>query len=298
LGTPICPDCYDYQRAALFNAPAGDLWRRTTIALRRALARALGVPGRQLNQLVRVSYVKVAEYQARGAVHLHVAIRLDGPDPFAPPPAGCTTAVLEVAVRAAVARVAVPDPLGGPAYRWGAQLDVRPMHAGGELTASAVAGYVAKYATKATDQLGRGLDRPLTPARLRAVDAPEHISRLVEACWRLGPHPKLAALRLRKWAHMLGYRGHCTTKSRAYSVTFRALRAARRAWVAVRRHGPSVQLDRDGRVLPPRGVEVVAGWAYEGRGYATPADALLARTLAHEHREARRVAREELSAVA
>jgi hypothetical protein len=303
LGTPICADCYDYQRAAIFNALAGDLWRRTTIALRRELARALGIPARHLRRHVRASYVKVAEYQARGAVHLHAAIRLDGIDPadldrILPPPPGCTTAVLERAVRAAVARAAVPCPLGGPAYRWGAQLDVRPLHAGGELTAERVAGYVAKYATKATDQLGRGLDRPLNPARLGALDAPEHVRRLAWACWQLGAHPKLARLRLRKWAHMLGYRGHCTTKSRAYSVTFRALRAARRAWAAVRRHGPAVKLDRNGRPLPPPGVEVVAAWAYDGRGYATPADALLARTLAHEHQEARRVAREELTAVA
>jgi hypothetical protein len=192
----------------------------------------------------------------------------------------------------------VPCPLGGPAYRWGAQLHVRPITSGGELTAGRVAGYVAKYATKATEGLGRGLDRPLTPARLRMLDAPEHVRRLAWACWRLGTHPNLARLRLRKWAHMLGYRGHCTTKSRAYSVTFRALRAARRAWAAARRHGPTVQLDGDSRPLPPPGVEVVAGWTFAGRGYTTPADALLARSLAHQHHEARRVAREELTAVA
>jgi len=130
------------------------------------------------------------------------------------------------------------------------------------------------------------------------LDAPEHVRRLALACWQLGAHPNLAGLRLRKWAHMLGYRGHCTTKSRRYSVTFRALRAARRAWAIVRRHGPSLQLDGDGRPLPPPGTVTVAAWAYAGRGYATPADALLARSLAHEHHEVRRVAREELTAVA
>jgi hypothetical protein len=97
---------------------------------------------------------------------------------------------------------------------------------------------------------------------------------------------------------MLGYRGHCTTKSRHYSTTFRALRAARRAWAAVRHHGPTVQLDLDGRPLPPPGTVTVAAWTYAGRGYATPADALLARSLAHQHQEVRRVAREELTAVA
>ncbi|MFF8267732.1 replication initiator [Streptomyces sp. NPDC016562] len=37
-------------------------------------------------------------------------------------------------------------------------------------------------------------------------------------------------LNLRKWAHMLGFRGHFSTKTRAYSTTLGALRAARAAW--------------------------------------------------------------------
>jgi hypothetical protein len=35
----VCPDCYDYTGAVLFNAFAPELWRRFTIALRRTLAR-------------------------------------------------------------------------------------------------------------------------------------------------------------------------------------------------------------------------------------------------------------------
>ena len=38
--------------------------------------------------------------------------------------------------------------------------------------------------------------------------------------------PRLAAC-----AHAFGYRGHCLTKSRRYSTTFKALREAREAWV-------------------------------------------------------------------
>ena len=30
LGQPLCPGCYDYEAAVLFNAYAGDLWRRFT----------------------------------------------------------------------------------------------------------------------------------------------------------------------------------------------------------------------------------------------------------------------------
>jgi hypothetical protein len=43
----------------------------------------------------------------------------------------------------------------------------------------------------------------------------------------LGGLPELGSLRLAAWAHMLGFRGHFSTKSRAYSTTFSALRAER-----------------------------------------------------------------------
>ncbi len=39
LGQPMCGDCYDYTAAVLFNAWAGDLWRRFTTYLPRHLAR-------------------------------------------------------------------------------------------------------------------------------------------------------------------------------------------------------------------------------------------------------------------
>ncbi|MEV4111421.1 replication initiator [Nonomuraea sp. NPDC049695] len=42
----------------------------------------------------------------------------------------------------------------------------------------------------------------------------EHARRLIAACMRLGSHPGLADLRLTHWAHMLGFRGHFSTKSR------------------------------------------------------------------------------------
>jgi hypothetical protein len=97
---------------------------------------------------------------------------------------------------------------------------------------------------------------------------------------------------------MLGFGGHCTTKSRRYSVTFAALRAARRAFAARRRHGPDVALDRDGRLLPPEGMFMVGDWQYVGRGYSTTADAWLATSMAADHQQARRLAREELNRVA
>jgi hypothetical protein len=39
LGRPLCPDCYDYNAAVVWNAHASELWRRTVITLRRQLAK-------------------------------------------------------------------------------------------------------------------------------------------------------------------------------------------------------------------------------------------------------------------
>ena len=153
----------------LWNALAGRLWSRTTIYVYRALAQLVGVPERELRRLVRVSFAKVAEYQKRGAVHFHAIIRLDAatdcgcPACVTAPPSGFTAELLEQAVRQAAATVAVPCPAlyegQGVALtaRWGEELDMRPINGDddGELSAEQVAGYIAKYATKGTEALGR-----------------------------------------------------------------------------------------------------------------------------------------------
>jgi hypothetical protein len=300
LGTPICVDCFDYQRAVVWNALAPQLWKRTTIYLRRALARQAGLIAVEAGRQVRLVYVKVAEYQKRGTIHLHVIVRLDGPDPHTPPPPWATVELLAAALRQTTTQVALACPLGGPPLRWGDQLDLRPVRdSSGERSADEVAGYLAKYATKATEGLGAALDRPITSlTQLNRLALPAHTARLVRACWMLGGQPATAALGLRRWAHMLGYGGHCLTKSRYYSTTFRALRAARRAFTARRHHGATVALDRDGRLLPPARTIAVAGWEYAGRGWSTPADAWLAWSMAADHHQARQLAREELSHVA
>ena len=47
LGRPMCPDCYDYEAAVLFNLHATALWRRFTTYLPRHLARLAGVTGKR-----------------------------------------------------------------------------------------------------------------------------------------------------------------------------------------------------------------------------------------------------------
>src|SRR5207302_7090780 len=79
----------------------------------------------------------------------------------------------------------------------------------------------------------------------------QHLRRLVRECWRLGAMPQYRKLRLRAWAHTLGYRGHWTTKSYRYSTTFSELREARR------RHAASDEPDD----------VVLTQLSYAGRGY-------------------------------
>src|SRR5215813_6515497 len=74
LGQPMCPDCYRYDLAVLFNAYVGDLWRRFITYLPRHLARLAGITQKALLSQVRIRFVKVAEYQARAVVHFHAVI--------------------------------------------------------------------------------------------------------------------------------------------------------------------------------------------------------------------------------
>ena len=311
LGEPLCARCYQAGAQVLWNALAGRLWSRTTIYVFRALAQLAGLTEEQLRRLVRVSFAKVAEYQRRGAVHFHAIIRLDAatgcgcPACVAPPPAGFTADLLERAVRQAAATVAVPCPVVDDdqavtlVARWGEQLDVRHISEAGdtddqELSAEQVAGYVAKYATKSTAALGVTLDHRIGEIELEGLDVPAHVAELVRACWELGGRPSLAGLRLRAWAHMLGFGGHFSTKSRRYSTTLGALRRARVAFAIRRRRGGNLPLDAWGRPEDDQAVLAVASWHYLGSGYQSTGEAWLAASAAARAREARRVAKEEL----
>ncbi len=291
VGSPICPDCFDYRSAVVWNALAGELWRRTTIAARRSLARAAGIPATKLSAHVRVSFAKVVEYQHRGVVHLHAVIRLDHPDqPADPPPAPFDTELLATAIQhaATTAAVAYPATAGlDGAARWGTQLDLRPIGGVGTVP-GVVAAYLAKYATKSTDPAGH-LDHRLERADLDTLDhhLTPHLARMVRTAWDLGARPELEALRLQAWAHTLGFRGHWLTKSRRYSTTFAALRAARADWHT--HHHPA---GTDTGSTPGETVSV-GDWRYAGTGWTNDGDAWLAATAAARHAETRRTARQE-----
>jgi hypothetical protein len=122
-----------------------------------------------------------------------------------------------------------------------------------------VAAYIATYATKSTEALGVALNRRINDAvELDAMPVRPHVAKLVRTAWELGDNPRLKRLRLRRWAHQLGFGGHWSTKSRRYSTTFTALRRARVANALARRHGTTQPLDLWGRVVSEEATVVLS----------------------------------------
>ncbi|MFC9245198.1 replication initiator [Streptomyces sp. NPDC057136] len=308
LGTPLHPATYDYTGAVLWNAHAGALWARFTTYLRRVLAAQLGMTQKALNSALRVSFAKVAEYQKRGLVHFHAVIRFDGPDGHAtPPPAWATVDALSHAVPEAArrARLTVESAAIGERHiTWGDRIDVREITTlgHGELTDQKVAAYVAKYATKSAegsgtvdrslvchpcagrgytsgpdgfrdlciDCDGTGQAEPLADLRIQ-----RHVRQMIRTAWALGHLPELAELKLWKWAHMLGFRGHFSTKSRAYSTTLGALRDVRRVWRTAQARAGIASPDENSTLLTE------FSWQYLASGYR-PGEELLAAQTRHD----------------
>jgi hypothetical protein len=313
LGQPLCGDCYDYASHVVWQWWAPALWRRFTIALRRLVARALGVPAIRLGEHATVQYAKVAEFQLRGVVHFHALVRLDGPktpDGFAPAPAGIDQAVLARLVEQAArsVRLNVPGVDADDPDRvlvFGRQFDARPVRTNLRdddpdrgLSPEQVAGYLAKYATKSATDSGTGTGdndhhRRLraTVRRLAARDDAHHHGQDHGQDSQGDDSPPYELLG--KWTHMLGFRGHFATKSRRYSVTLSALRRARRrAQALIAEHRET------GRPLDLAALEadlladdedetslVIGQWTYVGTGWATEGQTALANAAAARARE-------------
>ena len=123
-----------------------------------------------------------------------------------------------------------------------------------------VAGYLAKYTTKSTEQVG-GLLHRVTEHELAALPVREHVRSYLREAFRLAADGAFAECRFAACAHALGYRGHCLTKSRRYPTTFKALREARERHV---RAAPARAMRRNARSLArPSACRACAtrGWA-------------------------------------
>jgi hypothetical protein len=141
------------------------------------------------------------------------------------------------------------------------------------------------YATKSAEDFGLGRRR-ITPEALSLLDVADHVDQLVRTAWQLGEHDAYEGLR--RWVHMLGFRGHFASKSRRFSTTLGAIRGERRAY-------RQRQAAEHAHELPPDEQDttlVVAHWEFAGAGYLTNGDTALALSAAAEAREQRQAARD------
>ncbi|HYZ98244.1 MAG TPA: replication initiator, partial [Acidimicrobiales bacterium] len=302
--------CYDYTGHVLWQWHAPELWRSFTITLGRHLARMAGVSRRKFARCVaRVSYTKVAEFQARGLIHVHAVMRLDGPTgPDSSPRIGLDAQALgdAIATAARAVRLEVHPAGHRPVILgWGEQIDARPITLGagrddpvGDGHPEMVAAYLAKYLTKSTEDFGLdGHGRVHSATDARYLGASAHVVRIIETAEQLvaagGPDYERLADRY----GTLGYRGHVMTNTRRYSTTFGALRRARSEW---RQRGGRPAHDHDVDQAPvvaghhdddPDGDEaeivIERNWRFAGVGFLdvdTAARALTSAALAREHR--------------
>ncbi len=295
VGTPLCLDCYHHDHQVIFNAYAPRLWARTIDTLSRSLRRVAKAHGVTL----KLRYAKVAEFQARGVIHLHAIFRLDGYDPADPaavlPPPDCLNAadvcdlIRDAAASTAIVTPGHPDRPEGWPLVWGEQIDMRIVRTGiadAQVTEQHVAGYLAKYATKSTETVG-GTAARIAPGLHLPADT--HLGRLLAACRHLGrPDAGEDFDRLRPKAHMLGFAGHFSTKSRRYSTTLGKLRAARRpaSRSGVRVISPA-EFDTAEHLADDTTLVIDGQWTYLGSGWLTLADAELANASAAAARERR-----------
>jgi hypothetical protein len=271
LGQPICAACYDYVGHALTTWHAPALWNRFAIELRRLVKRAAG-------PAVRVSFVKVMEMQARAIPHFHAIIRLDdassAPSPE-PPDTDVTAATLSALVTRAASRAHLSAFDQSGTLRelvFGPQIDVQPLTQNGdtETTAAArhIAGYLAKYVTKSTTDLGISPRRVPAPG-VELLDVSDHVRELLRTFVMLAETvPEYEGML--DWLHTLGYRGHATSKSRRYSTTMGALRDKR------------TQHERAAHVDEQTDDTI---WDFTGSGHKNTGDRYLAVSAAIKHQD-------------
>jgi len=294
VGQALCPSCYDYDAAVLFNLSVSELWRRTSIYTLRSLGELAGLSVRQVAKVVRLSYVKVIEFQRRGVVHVHAVVRLDAvAEELVGPPEGFNADLLARAVAVAVRKVHAPvagqKGRGAVRVRWGRQLDVTVVAEACDLRRRA-ASYLAKYSTKSTDETGV-LDHRLRVGLPGDADLSLQLRRLVAAAWELGAEGSYRELHVRRWAHTLGFRGHFATKSRRYSTTFGELRLIRQRWRTA--ESGVMELEFGFKSDQAGGNLYMREWRVLGVGYLSAGDAWLARGMADQRRMALRAAYEE-----
>jgi hypothetical protein len=117
----------------------------------------------------------------------------------------------------------------------------------------------------------------------------EHARRMIEAAWGLGGERGYRDLKLRRWAHQLGFGGHFSTKSRMYSVTLKQLRQARIDYRVAQRI-------KEGAAPLPEDAVREADWEFAGSGWSG-IQVEAARLVREDIADRREVARDGMSEV-
>jgi hypothetical protein len=268
LGTPLCPDCYDYRGAVLWNAQVSKLYSATMRDLERTLAERAGIARLSFRDHARINYLKVSEMQRRGLVHVHAVLRIDGAHGALVPP--WLTTELTTEVLGAVIRRRSITGVDGTVVKWGEQFDIIDLTGAGN-AANAVASYVAKYSVKTTGDSIALARRLHAREEIESLRIHEHEKTLVLTAWDLSQIPALESLNLAAHAHTFGFTGQLITKSRGFSTTFKALRQARADYTASGNSHETLE----------------GTFSYEGRGYDHPRATELAELFFHLEEELR-----------
>ncbi|BDD83916.1 hypothetical protein TPB0596_36790 [Tsukamurella pulmonis] len=174
---------------------------------------------------------------------------------------------------------------------FGAQVDARPLDPTLPVAVrKKIAGYLAKYVTKSVTDHGltaRRVSPQVAHDQQVLAGLSSHARSIIATLTALaGGAPEHYSMMVR-WLHTLGYRGHVTTKSRRYSLTMGALRAARALW---RQQHPAASEQHPGPVASGDPTEDAtstdaAEWTYVRSGHDTRGDHLLTAAAAKAHLE-------------
>ncbi|MGM7422471.1 replication initiator [Cellulosimicrobium sp. CpK407] len=213
-GTPLDLDGYGYEGAVGFNYAAGRLWGRTAQEIGRRAGLVKWSESKQGYVARRPTYAGVAEWQGRGAIHLHVILRFPPStslDVYKDKRGRPRSRLVEAATRDA--GVFTGAARSGERVTWGRQVRADVVRT--EQSAFRTAGYLAKvlgYAAKdvGSDVLDDGAAgvRRVHHARLRA--AADLLGMRVRA---EGGGEESARRLSRAW----GWRGNTARRSRDWS---------------------------------------------------------------------------------
>ena len=212
-GTAVDPSSYDFLGQVAWNARAGRLWTRTATRLRR-----------DLDLIEPLAYAGCAEWQARGAVHLHHLVRLPAStalDMYVDGAGRRRSRVIEASCKAVSAVVE------GARVFWGAQVVAEVLVVPGQEPGRHARRSIG-YLVKALGYVVKDVAGEPSSGSWRHTAALGQAAAVMHCPACGGDAP--AACRSPRH-RSLGYSGHALRKSKGWSpLSLKSLREARCTW--------------------------------------------------------------------